>query len=58
MDSARLWERIDSLSELYTPRTGHVAVCCEDSVYVFGGTDGNSRQNDLHKYIIDENYWQ
>mmetsp|Transcript_8304 Transcript_8304/g.16372 ORF Transcript_8304/g.16372 Transcript_8304/m.16372 type:complete len:738 (+) Transcript_8304:1846-4059(+) len=47
MEAVKTWEEIDSESEAFSPRTGHTAVSDEGMIYVFGGTDGLSRNNDM-----------
>lgn len=52
------WEHVETLGHVYTPRTGH-AVVNEDGVfYLFGGTDGTARINDIHAYNVESNLWQ
>ncbi|CAD7937823.1 unnamed protein product [Amoebophrya sp. A25] len=45
-------------SEVYSPRTGHVVVAWLDKFYVFGGTDGQARQADVHEYNVTMNEWK
>jgi len=39
------------------PRSGHGAVIKGDFLYIFGGTDGEARYNDLWKYDLRNNHW-
>lgn len=53
----RLWSRIeaDGHNPPPSPRDRHVAVVYENSFFVFGGFDGNSRVNDFYEYSFDTN---
>lgn len=47
------------LPRIYTPRTGHAAVCLGDVVYLFSGIDiDGNRNNDLYALDINENTWK
>lgn len=58
--TARLcrWEALESLGDVYTPRTGHTVVNEDGAFYLFGGTDGAARQSDVHAYNVESNLWQ
>jgi N-acetylneuraminic acid mutarotase len=52
------WEEIQiPQSNNYSARTGHTIVCDTKNIYLFGGTDGQSRNNDLHKFDPGSNSW-
>ncbi|OQS00997.1 hypothetical protein ACHHYP_02026 [Achlya hypogyna] len=53
----RRWERIETLGEGYSPRTGHTVVAYGATLYVFGGTDRRRRQQDLFQFDIDSCMW-
>eukprot|EP00743_Colponemidia_sp_Colp-15_P003784 GILK01004081.1.p1 GENE.GILK01004081.1~~GILK01004081.1.p1 ORF type:complete len:816 (-),score=109.19 GILK01004081.1:45-2492(-) len=57
MERARRWERVETTGEIYSPRTGHAVVVHGNDFYLFGGTDGTARQNDLHKFSPDTRVW-
>lgn len=40
-----------------SPRDSHTAVICNTSMYVFGGSTGNAR-NDLYSFSFETNQWQ
>uniref|UniRef100_A0A0G4GFY8 RING-type domain-containing protein n=1 Tax=Chromera velia CCMP2878 TaxID=1169474 RepID=A0A0G4GFY8_9ALVE len=44
----RVWEEVQGLDSVYSSRTGHAAASWGRQIFVFGGTDGASRKNDLH----------
>jgi len=50
MEAAKLWEKLRNTGEIYSARTGHTAVSAGPFIYLFGGTDGTSRQQDLYVY--------
>lgn len=52
------WEQLETLGDVYTPRTGHAVVNENGVFYLFGGTDGAARQSDVHAYNVDSNLWQ
>mmetsp|Transcript_10290 Transcript_10290/g.26135 ORF Transcript_10290/g.26135 Transcript_10290/m.26135 type:complete len:786 (+) Transcript_10290:111-2468(+) len=53
------WETLPNLGDVYSPRTGHAVVSCENQAfYLFGGTDGIARQSDVHAYNVETNLWQ
>jgi hypothetical protein len=39
------------------PRCGHTAVVLKNDMYVFGGTDGDIKFNDLWKYDLKQKTW-
>jgi hypothetical protein len=39
-----------------SPRDSHTAVICNDSMYLFGGSTGNAR-NDLYSFSFETNQW-
>ncbi|KAF0686689.1 Aste57867_21531 [Aphanomyces stellatus] len=53
----RRWERIETLGDGYSPRTGHTVVSYNSTLYVFGGTDRRRRQQDLFQFDIDSCLW-
>ncbi|KDO24144.1 hypothetical protein SPRG_10571 [Saprolegnia parasitica CBS 223.65] len=53
----RRWERIETLGEGYSPRTGHTVVSYGATLYVFGGTDRRRRQQDLFQFDIESCMW-
>lgn len=53
----RKWQKINTKGSPYSPRTGHTVVAFENSVYIFGGTDSEKRQNDLHRLNLDTETW-
>ncbi|OQS02125.1 hypothetical protein THRCLA_05483 [Thraustotheca clavata] len=53
----RRWERIETLGEGYSPRTGHTVVAYGSTLYVFGGTDRRRRQQDLFQFDIESCMW-
>lgn len=46
----KYWEEINVNATNYTARTGHTVVCDDYFIYLFGGTDGQNRNNDLYKF--------
>lgn len=52
------WEHLETLGDVYTPRTGHAVVNEDGAFYLFGGTDGAARQSDVHAYNVESNLWQ
>lgn len=50
------WTRIESHMRP-SVRTDHSCVVYEASLYIFGGFDGRSRFQDMHKYSIDDREW-
>ncbi|CAK4608420.1 hypothetical protein LEN26_013727 [Aphanomyces euteiches] len=53
----RRWERIETLGDGYSPRTGHTVVSYNSTLYVFGGTDRRRRQQDLFQFDIESCLW-
>lgn len=53
----RRWEKIETVGDGYSPRTGHTVVTYGTSLYVFGGTDRRRRQQDLFQYDIEHSSW-
>ncbi|ETV70106.1 hypothetical protein, variant 3 [Aphanomyces astaci] len=53
----RRWERIETLGDGYSPRTGHTVVSHNATLYVFGGTDRRRRQQDLFQFDIESCAW-
>ena len=52
------WEEVQILpSNNYSARTGHTIVCDNRNIYLFGGTDGQSRNNDLHRFDSQSCTW-
>mmetsp|Transcript_85667 Transcript_85667/g.239358 ORF Transcript_85667/g.239358 Transcript_85667/m.239358 type:complete len:792 (+) Transcript_85667:172-2547(+) len=51
------WTRIE-MSRRPSVRTDHSCVVYDTSLYIFGGFDGRSRFQDLHKYSIEDNEWE
>jgi len=54
----RRWEHLDNVGDVYSARTGHAVVNEDGAFYLFGGTDGNARQSDVHAYNVETNLWQ
>jgi len=44
------WEQIDTLGQVYTPRTGHSVCVNNDTIYLFGGADLEQRTNELYAF--------
>ena len=57
MEAAKLWEKLRNTGEIYSARTGHTAVSAGPCIYLFGGTDGTSRQQDLYVFDPAANNW-
>lgn len=57
MDSVKAWEEVLSSGQCYTPRTGHAAFLVGTALYVFGGIDDQSRQQDLHQLDLTTLRW-
>ncbi|OMJ94181.1 hypothetical protein SteCoe_2663 [Stentor coeruleus] len=51
------WEEIVVSGNNYTARTGHTIACDNKFIYLFGGTDGQSRNNDLYKFDPNTGTW-
>lgn len=53
------WSRIipRSGSTIPCPRSLHAGAVWGDSLYIFGGYDGQQRCNDLHRYNFQTNCW-
>lgn len=57
MEACKIWEKVEGVGELYSPRTGHT-VCSDCSfIYLFGGTDGTARKNDLYRFDPQNYVW-
>lgn len=54
---AKSWETIEATGTLYSARTGHTIASDNKHIYLFGGTDGQSRNNDLYKFDPSVNTW-
>ena len=52
------WEEISATGDIYSARTGHTIACDDKCIYLFGGTDGQSRNNDLYQYDPQTNQWK
>ena len=48
------WEEIEQKGNIYSARTGHCAFSTTDAIYIFGGTDGDSRKSDLYCFKIKD----
>lgn len=57
MESAKTWERVVSEGEVYSARTGHTVTCDDHYIYLFGGTDGSARKNDLYVFDPQSSVW-
>lgn len=57
MDSVKAWEEVVCSGQCYTPRTGHAAFQVNSALYVFGGIDDQSRQQDLHQLDLTTLRW-
>ena len=46
------WEKVDSADESRAPtnRSLHAGAVFQDSLYIFGGYDGNNRVNDMFEF--------
>lgn len=54
----KAWEEIlVAANNNYSPRTGHTIVSDSKFIYLFGGTDGQSRNNDLHRFDPQSKTW-
>ena len=53
------WSRVvpRTGSTLPCPRSLHAGAVWTDSLYIFGGYDGQQRCNDLHRYNFQTNCW-
>lgn len=51
------WQLVQSTTPLPPARTSHVAVCHKDSMYIFGGYDGEKYLNDLWELNLETNTW-
>jgi N-acetylneuraminic acid mutarotase len=51
------WEEVECLGNIYSARTGHTVACDSKYIYLFGGTDGQSRNNDLYKFDPISKTW-
>lgn len=58
MESSRVWENIELKGDLFAPRTGHTMVSDSLYLWLFGGTDGVLRKNDIYRYDILNYIWQ
>ena len=56
-NEAFMWVQIPSQGAIYSKRTGHSAVVCANSLYVFAGTDEVRRNNDLYRYDMNTKIW-
>jgi N-acetylneuraminic acid mutarotase len=51
------WQLIQPTTPLPPARTSHVAVCHKNSMYIFGGYDGEKYLNDLWELNLETNVW-
>ena len=54
----RTWELIEAHGDIFAARTGHTLVSDSTYLYLFGGTDGITRKNDIYRYSTLNNTWQ
>jgi len=52
------WEQLPCVGSPYSPRTGHAVLEAGGKIFVFGGTDGNARQSDVHGLDTQTQEWQ
>ncbi|KAF4714468.1 hypothetical protein FOZ63_021580 [Perkinsus olseni] len=52
------WEKVRTTGEVFTPRTGHCCASVGDRIYLFGGTDGESRKCDVYCYSCTRQEWE
>lgn len=58
MEISRVWESIELIGDVFAARTGHTMVSDSSYIWLFGGTDGNLRKNDIYRYDISSSLWQ
>jgi N-acetylneuraminic acid mutarotase len=58
MEASKVWESVVTVSEAFSPRTGHTAIADDNLIYVFGGTDGVSRNNDIWAFDPHTSAWR
>ena len=52
------WQKIIPTTEdTYSARTGHAVIVWNNKFYLFGGTDENARQSDIHFFDVIERRW-
>lgn len=54
----RSWETLEPHGDLFAARTGHTLISDDTHIYLFGGTDGVTRKNDIYRYQVSSNVWQ
>ncbi|KAF4652513.1 hypothetical protein FOL47_011045 [Perkinsus chesapeaki] len=52
------WEKVRTTGEVFTPRTGHCCASVGDRIFLFGGTDGESRKCDVYCYWCTRQEWE
>ncbi|KAG8784382.1 Negative regulator of mitotic exit [Serendipita sp. 405] len=60
LKSAPLWELVRPAQGNEPPprRTGHVMLALDDTIYIFGGTDGSYHYNDTWAFDVNTRIWQ
>ena len=53
----KVWKEVSVQGELYSARTGHTVSMTDRYIYLFGGTDGQSRKNDIYQFDPIINQW-
>jgi len=54
----RVWERVASEGNVFSPRTGHTVAVWRDRVYLFGGTDRRRRRQDVFCFDCASRQWE
>jgi len=57
MLGGKQWEVVEGQGEVFSARTGHSVVSSRQGIFLFGGTDGSSRKNDIHLLIPERDEW-
>ena len=50
MESSRIWENVEIVGDIFAPRTGHTIISDSFFIWLFGGTDGVLRKNDIYRF--------
>lgn len=58
MELSRHWEKVDIVGDVFAARTGHTMVSDNAFIWLFGGTDGVTRKNDIFRFDIVSGLWQ
>ena len=58
LESYTEWNRLETTGKIFTPRTGHSVCEYKDNIFLFGGSDSVSLQNDLYQYCVKSLTWE